>query len=457
MANKYVQYGAVVATGVGAAALASGIKAYGSGAIAPVVDVVAAIPGVTSGGTTLVSAGRTTAEAIDAGTKAAGQTITNTLSNPAFLTTVGLGLVGLALGSGSKRPSLNFPNLAATAAVALNVANLIQQGKAAAQSISQTQPGKLTAVTYGALRGGLKDDPELSTDASRGSRQTHRLVYPNDLTENYYIRFCLHRYERLDKSKKVLSNSMPHTTIRLPIPSNLIDAISLAYQDVGLGMFGGAAFDNLMRRLNGPQARGNGQGEVMRHLTAGVGSLVDLANDPDFFQALARRLAGGLSPEVGAAFDLATGTAPNPHMAVSFQGVALKKYQFSWRLSPNNEKESKILEEVIRNLQASGLPEKQGQFLLTFPDVISVEMMPSNLFIFKPMMMDNVSINYAPSGSPSFYKSSTNNSNRYPTELELSISLREIDIHTASDDQYKKVREQQQISINNQAAINGFI
>jgi hypothetical protein len=185
-------------------------------------------------------------------------------------------------------------------------------------------------------------------------------------------------------------------------------------------------------------------------MTAGVGSLVDLANDPDFFQALARRLAGGLSPEVGAAFDLATGTAPNPHMAVSFQGVALKKYQFSWRLSPNNEKESKILEEVIRNLQASGLPEKQGQFLLTFPDVISVEMMPSNLFIFKPMMMDNVSINYAPSGSPSFYKSSTNNSNRYPTELELSISLREIDIHTASDDQYKKVREQQQININNQ-------
>lgn len=420
MANKYVQYGAVVATGIGVAAATKGISTA-----------------LAQGGT------------VQGGIDAASATVTGAVSNPAFLTGVGLGLAAIALGSGSKRPSLNFPNLAATAAVALNVSNLIQQGKAAAQSVVQNQPGEMPRVTYGALRAGLQDDPELKTDSARSGRETYRLVYPEDLTENYFIRLQLYRYERLDKSKKTLTNSLPHTTIRLPLPANLVDAISLAYQDIGLGMMGGAAFDNLMRRIGkgGPQAPGNGQGEIMRHITAGVGSMVDLVNDPDFMQAVARRLVGQLSPEAGAAFDLATGTAPNPHMAVSFQGVALKKYQFSWRFSPNNEKESKTLEEIIRNLQASGLPEKQGQFLLTFPDVIGVEIMPSNLFIFKPMMLDNISVNYAPSGSPSFYKASGQASNRYSTEMEISISLREIDIHTASDTQYAAVRKQQQTNI----------
>jgi len=422
MANKYVQYGAVVATGVGVAAVTKGIS-------------------------TALSTGGTVAGGIDAATS----TATGAVSNPAFLTGVGLGLAAVALGSGSKRPSLSFPNLAATAAVALNVSNLIQQGKAAAASLAQGKAGQDISSKIGppvALRSPYVEDPSVMTSTKRQARQTHRLVYPDDLTTNYYIRFGLYRYERLDKANKTLSQSSPHTTIRLPLPANLIDAISLAYQDVGLGMFGGAAFENLMTRMGpgGQQASGNGQGEIMRHATAAVGSLIDLTNDPNFMTAVARRLAANVDPGLGAAFDLATGTAPNPHMTVSFQGVALKKYQFNWRLSPNNEKESKILEQVVRNLQASALPEKNGKFLLTFPDVVKIEMMPSNLFIFKPMMIDNVSVNYAPSGSPSFFRGGDDSFDRYPTEIELSISLREIDIHTASDSDYQTIRNLQNFS-----------
>jgi len=145
-------------------------------------------------------------------------------------------------------------------------------------------------------------------------------------------------------------------------------------------------------------------------------------------------------------------------MVVSFQGVTLKKYQFSWRLSPNNEKESKNLERIIRNLQASALPRKSGKLLLTFPDVVNIEMMPSNLFIFKPMMIDNVAVNYAPSGSPSFFRGGDNSSDRYPTEIELTVSLRELDIHTASDPDYRTVRALQDFSdpntVSNQGTTN---
>lgn len=418
MANKYVQYGAVVATGIGVAAVTKGIS-------------------------TAMSTGGTISSGIDAATS----TATGAVSNPAFLTGVGLGLAAIALGSGSKRPSLSFPNLAATAAVALNVSNLLQQGKAAASSLAQAKAGQDLSSKIGppvALRSPYIEDPSVMTSQRREERQTYRLVYPDDLTTNYYIRFGLYRYSRLNKANNTLAVSSPHTTIKLPLPANLIDAISLAYQDIGLGVFGGAAFESVLNELNKPGRPG--QSEVMRQATAGARGMLQVAKDPNFLTALGRRFVSNVDPGLGAMFDLATGTAPNPHMTVSFQGVALKKYQFNWRFSPNNEKESKILEQVIRNLQASALPEKDGKFMLSFPDVVKIEMMPSNLFIFKPMMVDNVSVNYAPSGSPSFFRGGDDSFDRYPTEIELSISLREIDIHTASDSDYQTVRRLQNFS-----------
>ena len=417
MANKYVQYGAVVATGVGVAAVTTGIAA-----------------GIKSG--------------VQAGIDTATQTATGAVSNPGFLTGVGLGLAAIALGSGSKRPSLNFPNLAATAAVALNVSNLIQQGKAAASSLAQSKAGLDITSKIGppvALRSPYFADPSIMTDQRRSHRQTFRLVYPDDLTNQYYIRFGLYRYERLDKSNNTIRADNPHTSIRLPIPANLIDAISLAYQDIGLGVFGGAVFEGVAGELN-KTAPTTGKDEVIRQGAAGVRGLIKAGQDPSFLPALARRFVSNLDPGLGAMFDLATGTAPNPHMTVSFQGVALKKYQFNWRISPNNEKESKTVEKIIRNLQASALPAKNGAFMLSFPDVVKIEMEPSNLFIFKPMMIDNVSVNYAPSGSPSFFRGGDESSNRYPTEMELSISLREIDIHTSSDADYMTTRAFQNYS-----------
>ena len=443
MANKYVQYGAAIGTGIAATGIAAGVKAYGAGALAPVYSVGA------GGGQVLLEAGRTTAQAMDAATSAAGSAITGITQNPQFLMSVGLGLAGLALGSGASRPSLSFPNLAASAAVALNVNNLLQQGKAAAASFAQSRAGVDITSRIGPpvqLRSPAIVD---TVNLQRQARRTYRLTYPEDLTDSYYIRFSLSRYERLNKASRELQNGLAHTSIQLPLPNNLVDSINLAYQDVGLGVFGGPAFNNIMGNLNasgGPSVSGASSAqEILRYGKAGVKGFVDTLKEPQFAVAVARRLASNIDPGLGTIFDLATGTAPNPHMSVSFQGVSLKRYQFTWRASPNTQKESEILDKIIRNLQASALPTKQNSFMLGFPDVVKVEMSPTNLFQFKPMMIDNVVVNYAPSGTPSFFKGGPD-SERYPTEVEFTISLREIDIHTASDDYFKNIRNDQDIS-----------
>jgi hypothetical protein len=235
--------------------------------------------------------------------------------------------------------------------------------------------------------------------------------------------------------------------IKLPLPTNLIDALKISYQDISMGMFGGP-----MMKIagNAYDAFNNSGGSVGNQIgaaaRAGVEGMSDLLGQEGVKAALARKLITNTT--MGAAFDMITGNAPNPHMAVTFNGVNLKKHQFSWRLSPDNYAESKELENIIRQLQAAALPRTEGRhgLLLTFPDIVIVEMNPSNLIPFKPCAIDSVGINYAPNGVPSFfraYDTSSDDGKRYPTEVELTIVLRELDIHTSNMPFYDEARKGQ--------------
>lgn len=425
MANQYVQYGAAVA---GAAVLPAAAKAAGS---------------IVSAGVTAFDVSQNLSFAVDSAIGVAGDAaskaldqITTTFTSPDFLASAGLGLIGLAMGSGSARPSLNFPNIAATAAVALNVSQLIKQGQAASNQLTQNRLSK--EQTFNAAAN-INIPRAQSVDAyvnmERNKMTTSILSFPRDISSEYNLQLKLYPFKRLNLSNRSLVSGNPHTVIKFPLPSNMIDAISLAYSEVSLGMIGGAAFEVLARNV------GKGQ-SFLETLDATGKGLISMARDPNsgFGQAVMRKLAGGVIGDAGTtALNLVTGNVPNPHMAVSFQGVNLKRYNFSWRMSPNNVVESKMIEQIILNLQSSSLPGRKT-FLLDFPDVIQLNMSPSGLFDFKPMVLDSVVVNYAPSGVPSFFKTDGTSNKRYPTEIELSISLKEIDIHTNTDPRYQQTK-----------------
>lgn len=449
MANQYVKYGATAALGVGLAGAAKGVSSLASSASAGWQ--------LGGGGTGNIAGG--VSGAIDAMAGGAGGAASaalgamkSTLTNPAFLTGAGLGLAGMLLGSGSKRPSLNIPNVAAATAVALNVGNLIQQGKAAALSYANAKAGMDITSTIGQGLALSKSNSGIVSETvseKRASGKTFIQRFPLDLSTEYFVRFAFYDYSRVDLKSRSVVNYNPHTTIRLPIPSNLVDAMQLAYSDVNLGQFAGAAFQGLIG-TSGASPSELFSRSFSQQAGEAVGGLTAAISDPGFIQALARRLASSVDPGFGTAFDLATGTAPNPHVALAFNGIALKRYQFSWRFSPNSLEESKHLQEIIRSFQVSSMPTKQGNFMLGYPNVVNVEISPSNLFIFKKMMIDNVTVNYAPNGVPSFFSSDSGHtygglefdgqsrlSERYPTEVVLTISLREVDIHTANDPEWK--------------------
>lgn len=451
MANKYTQYGAAVAGAVAIPAAVSGIKAASTAwnAFGGAQSQIA--QSVDAGGTAADALGAMSSSAVDAGTSAMGSALSSTLNNPAFLTSIGVGLVGLALGSGSKTPSLNLPNLAATAAVALSVSSMLKQGKAAAAANERAAAARGGALTSPSnFKTVAASDPNVAVMNERQKGVTLQMSFPKTLNSDYWMRFSVRKYSRSTSQNNAASTlSDFHTMIKLPLPTNLVDALKLSYQEVGLGMFGGpgmAAGDAAYEAFkNSGGSTGDALGAAAR---AGAGKMSTLLGQDGVKAALARKMLTNSMPAVATAMDMITGNAPNPHMAVTFNGVNLKKHQFSWRLSPDNYAESRELENIIRQLQAAALPWTEGEFalMLQFPDVVIVEMNPSNLIPFKPCAIDSVGINYAPNGVPSFFRAdnpSNDDGKRYPTEVELTIVLRELDIHTGNMPFYEEARKGQ--------------
>lgn len=438
MANQLVQYGAVVAGAAAIPAVVSGISAATSSL--SLSSSLNSIPGMETGYGAMAGLA-----AADAG-KAFSSQLSSTFTNPAFLTSVGMGLAGVLLSKQTKIPSLKVPNLIATAGVALSVGSLLKQGRAGLEAASRGPGGgtQVTAVNFSTTN---PSDVTSTTFKQRVWGENAMMRFPLNSSEQYWLKIKLRQYAR-KAAGDVNSPGNFHTEIKLPLPATLVDAIKLQYQDVALGMFGGIGVDAGAEAYN---AFKGSSGTMAERLGAGakpfVKKMSDVWQDENRNYAFARRMVQG-SQFLSTAADLITGSAPNPHMAVTFQGVALKHHTFTWRLSPDSIAESKALEQIILNLQAAALPSKEGNMgiFLKFPSIAVLEINPV-IMEFKPCAIDSVIVNYAPNGVPSFFRpEKPGDMKRYPTEVEFTITFREMDIHTADMKQYQGTKLEQRVA-----------
>lgn len=126
--------------------------------------------------------------------------------------------------------------------------------------------------------------------------------------------------------------------------------------------------------------------------------------------------------------------APNPHTSVMFQGVNLRTHQFSWRLSPETPTESVQASEIARLLRFYSLPTffTDTSALFSYPMICKVKFFagdeehPYLKNFTKYCMVEEVVINYAPNGVPSFFSGTD-----APTSIQLGLQLREIEYFTA--------------------------
>ena len=68
--------------------------------------------------------------------------------------------------------------------------------------------------------------------------------------------------------------------------------------------------------------------------------------------------------------------------------------------------------------------------MLDYPSIVKISLEPNEdqLYKFKNCMLESVNVNYAPMGSPSFFRDS-----KYPTHIALDLSFQEVEIFTSND------------------------
>ena len=252
------------------------------------------------------------------------------------------------------------------------------------------------------------------------------LQFPEDLVapesgRNYYMTFRFENYRRrsiFDRSSFVATGD----SIILPIPNNLVDTQAVSWGDEKADPAVGAAIEGAL----------NGGGGVNSLLQAATGALEGGAIQG------AQKLAGVINSATGVNIPVdqilqMNGYAVNPFMTVLFQSPAFKTHTFSWKLAPNNRNESENLRQIVsmfRRHMLPGLSGSNGGTLLSYPDIVQINLFPDEeyLYKFKPCVIENMSVNFAPNSGPSFFKQSN-----APTEIQFSIQLKEIEYWVQSD------------------------
>ena len=238
------------------------------------------------------------------------------------------------------------------------------------------------------------------------------MVFPSNLgTYPFWMSFSFYEYKRPKFSgAPILSNK---NTIRLPLPNQMMDHQDVIYTQEEAGLTAGTA-------LNSYLESGGTKGNVTTALgIAAAGTALGA-------DRLAQSKNAALLNQLG-------GVAVNPFLTVMFKSPAFKKHQLSWRLSPTNTQESQALANIITTLRYNQLPDISGAAsgsLLTYPNIIQVSVSNPSAFLyrFRPAVIESLSINFTPGGQPSFFGST-----KAPTEIEIRISLLEIEYYLQRD------------------------
>ena len=205
-------------------------------------------------------------------------------------------------------------------------------------------------------------------------------------------------------------------TILLPMPSNIQDGNSVSYASGNLDGITAAAFDVASKMMGS----GATTTDIQGNLTNAVTSLTNafLKNGSDFknivlsdlaAQAANIPLGGSLTRD--AVFARMQGEILNQNVELLFNGVTLRSFKFSFKLTPRGPDEAKqilfIINAFKRNMAAKVGGSVTGNFLGT-PNVFELAYKRGNdihpfLHTFKQCVLTDMSVNYTGEGTYATY------------------------------------------------------
>lgn len=267
------------------------------------------------------------------------------------------------------------------------------------------------------------------------------MKFPLDLPEEgIRIAFAFKEYSR-DYATQTPSYSDP-TTIVLPVPLELMESYSVGYSEFSAGPLRSTGLFNNIAGAVG--AEGNVidkmdqiNGMIAKNITDNrLDSWSTGLRAAMYYNMLGSGMLGSTvqklgdvaqSPTVNSLVNNYFGNVINPSTTVSLTSVPLRKHRFSWTLTPKSKDESNMIESIFKELKTFTRPTiTNGGFFLQYPMVCFPKIYKTTsdeLYPFKPCFIDDITINHAGSGMPSFFYDTHN-----PTTYQMVISLHELEM-----------------------------
>jgi hypothetical protein len=282
------------------------------------------------------------------------------------------------------------------------------------------QTGVVGAVAVGAAFAFQDARSLYSNRRDMASQFQDQQQFPNDLTgiTPFYMSFLFQEYRKRSINDSPFLRSTG--TLRLPIPDALKDTTSVTY---GTTSFSGSPANQAVGAGLEAAAGINSQQSRLSAITSIAGASIEGAG-------------GGaleaISGSAGKAVQAYYGVTLNPYQTILFEKPNFKTHSFTWKLVPKDANESNTIRNIVRTFQYHMLPgvsDDIGLFF-SFPSMVTVSLFPSSEFLyrFKPCVIDNVTVNYSPGSTPSFYRGTG-----APTAVTITINLKEIEYFTNKD------------------------
>ena len=145
-----------------------------------------------------------------------------------------------------------------------------------------------------------------------------------------------------------------------------------------------------------------------------------------------------ISGEIAKSVSVVGERVVNPQETLSFSGVDLRNFTFTWDLYPSNKTDSENIREIVQLIKQKALPtvENAGaggvtaRAFLNYPSIVELNLLgvdETHFTRFKRCMIQSVNVDYGVGGMPEILKGGK------PAGVSLSITFSELQINTAED------------------------
>jgi hypothetical protein len=222
--------------------------------------------------------------------------------------------------------------------------------------------------------------------------------------------------------------------ILLPMPSNIQDGNSVSYADDSIDAITAKLFSassDVMTtdyKGTGAQPVTDFIGEIANKIGSGANKI--LGNGSDLKKIAMKSLAAQATSVFGGNVTLnqvlarENGTILNPNMELLFNGVTLRTFRFSFKMTPRDDKESEQIKYIMRSLKQN-MAAKSGTTFLTAPNIFELRYRKGNtnhpfLHKFKPCALTDMAVNYTGENVYATYHDGT------PVSMTMDLTFKEL-------------------------------